>query len=85
MLSVSITEFSRNIRKMLELVERTGEEIILTRNRQKIARIKPECLHLTALDAMSDLYGKLADHAAEGWTDEGRLAGTLNETVDPWE
>ena len=46
------------------MVECQGEEIILIRNKHKIARITPDFPHLTAIEAMSDLYRTLPDDAA---------------------
>ena len=85
MLSVSVTEFSRKIKTMLDLVEFKGEEIILIRNKHKIARITPGSAHLTAIEAMSDLYRTLPDGAANDWEADGRVEGSLEEVADPWE
>lgn len=41
MLTLSVTEFSQKIKAMLDLVEFEGEEIVLVRNKHKIARIVP--------------------------------------------
>ena len=49
MLLLSVTDFSRNLKAMLDLVEFKGEEIVLIRNKHKIARITPGSPHLTAL------------------------------------
>ena len=85
MISVSVTEFSRKLKTMLDLVEYKGEEIILIRNKHKIARITPGSPHLTAIEAMSDLYRTLPDDAAEDWEADGHIEGGLEEVVDPWE
>ena len=44
MILLSVTDFSRKLKAMLDLVEYKGEEIILTRNKHKIARITPEAV-----------------------------------------
>lgn len=85
MILLSVTDFSRKLKAMLDLVEYKGEEIILTRNKHKIARITPGSSHLTALEAMADLYRTLPDGAGENWAAEGRLNGTMDEVTDPWE
>lgn len=85
MLSLSITEFSRKLKDMLDLVEFKGEEIVLIRNKHKIARITPGSPHLTAIEAMSDLYKTLPDDAGITWTKDSRIEGTAKELRDPWE
>ncbi len=85
MILLSITDFSRNLKAMLDLVEFKGEEIVLIRNKHKIARITPGSPHLTALEAMSDLYRTLPEDAAENWEKDSRLENTLEEAADPWE
>ena len=85
MLSLSITEFSRKLKDMLDLVEFKGEEIILIRNKHKIARISPGSPHLTAIEAMSDLYNTIPDDAAHTWVKDSKINGKLKEIKDPWE
>ena len=85
MISLSTTEFARKIKSMLDLVEYKGEEIILIRNKHKIARIVPGSPHLTAIEAMSDLYRTLPEDAAVEWEKDGRVVGNLSEVTNPWE
>lgn len=85
MISLSTTEFARKIKSMLDLVEYKGEEIVLIRNKHKIARIVPGSPHLTAIEAMSDLYRTLPEDAAAEWEKDSRVAGNLSEVTDPWE
>jgi PHD/YefM family antitoxin component YafN of YafNO toxin-antitoxin module len=85
MISLSVTDFSRKLKTMLDLVEFRGEEIILIRNKHKIARILPGASHLTALEAMSDLYRTLSPEAGKTWEEESRLQNRLIEVNDPWE
>lgn len=82
---LSVTEFSRKLKDMLDLVEFRGEEIVLLRNKHKIARITPGSPHLTALEAMSDLYRTLPDEAGADWVGDGRMEGRAAEMRDPWE
>ena len=84
MISLSITEFSRKLKTMLDLVEYKGEEIVLIRNKHKIARITPGSPHLTALEAMSDLYRTLPEDAASDWENDSRIDGNIAEVKDPW-
>lgn len=85
MISLSVTDFSRKLKTMLDLVEFRGEEIILIRNKHKIARILPGSPHLTAIEAMSDLYRTLSPDAGETWEKESRMEDRLSEVADPWE
>ena len=85
MISISVTAFSRNFKKIMDMVQHGGEEVVLVRNQQKIARITPGSPHLTAMEAMADLYRTLPESSARDWEAEGRLAGTLDEMRDPCE
>lgn len=84
MIVVTTTEFSRNLKTMLDSLEFRGEEIILTRSGHKIARIIPGSHHLTALQAMGDLYRTLPDDAGATWAAESRMQGSGEELRDPW-
>ncbi|HAK46535.1 MAG TPA: type II toxin-antitoxin system Phd/YefM family antitoxin [Spirochaeta sp.] len=85
MISLSVTDFSRKLKTMLDLVEFRGEEIILIRNKHKIARILPGAPYLTAMEAMSDLYRTLSPDAGETWEKDSKLEERLTEVTDPWE
>jgi antitoxin (DNA-binding transcriptional repressor) of toxin-antitoxin stability system len=85
MIVLNVTDFSRKLKAVLDLVEYKGEEVILTRNKHKIARITPGSPHLTALEAMADLYRTLPDDPGGDWAAEGRIGGTLDEVNNPWE
>ena len=62
--TMTATEFAKNIKKTLDRLEFGGEEIIVIRNNHKIARLMPGSHHLTALEAMADLYQTLPSDAA---------------------
>jgi PHD/YefM family antitoxin component YafN of YafNO toxin-antitoxin module len=85
MISVTVSEFSKQVKTLLDLVELKGEEIVLLRDQQEVARITPKATHMTALEAMSDIYKILPKSAAEGWEAECRAEGRLNDVVNPWE
>ncbi|MEA3436499.1 MAG: type II toxin-antitoxin system Phd/YefM family antitoxin [Thermodesulfobacteriota bacterium] len=83
---MTATEFAKNIKKTLDRVEFGGEEIIILRNNHKIARIIPGSPHMTALEAMADLYQTLPPDAAEDWIDDSRIPTKLFEELrDPWD
>jgi antitoxin (DNA-binding transcriptional repressor) of toxin-antitoxin stability system len=68
-------EFAKNIKKTLDRLEFGGEEIILVRNKNKIARIIPGSPHLTAIEAMGDIYRTLSPEAAKNWLKDSRMEG----------
>lgn len=86
MMEMSVTDFARNLRNVFDRLEHNGEEIILYRNKHRIARIIPGSPHLTATEAMSDLYRTIPDDAAVSWVEESRTENYLKkEAYDPWE
>lgn len=87
MITITATELVRNFRKFLDSVEIKGEEIVIVRNNQEVARLIPGPAHQTALEAMADLYRTLPEDTAAGWLTDGRRAGetTLEQELrDPW-
>ncbi|MBN2715988.1 MAG: type II toxin-antitoxin system Phd/YefM family antitoxin [Deltaproteobacteria bacterium] len=84
MKSITVTEFSRKIRKVLDMVEYRGEEVVLVRNKHNIAKIVPGAPHLTAMEAMADLYRTLPDDAGETWESDSRISNSSEEVRDPW-
>ena len=83
---MTATEFAKNLKRALDRVEFGGEEIIIVRNNHKIARLIPGPPHMTALEAMADLYRTLPQDAAKDWLDESRMPATLSEELrDPWD
>jgi len=83
---MTVTEFSRNLKKALDRLEFGGEEIIIIRNNRKIARLLPGAPHMTALEAMADIYQTLPPDAARDWNKESRLPQTLKKGIeDPWD
>jgi len=59
--------------------------IIITRNKRQIARILPGSHHMTAIEAMGDLYRTFPMDAADGWLEESRMAEKVaGEISDPW-
>jgi len=85
MIEMTVTEFVRNLKTIFDRIEYKGEEVILLRNKHRIARIIPGSAHLTAIEAMGDLYRTLPEDAAKGWMGDGRTKGTVaGEARDPW-
>jgi antitoxin (DNA-binding transcriptional repressor) of toxin-antitoxin stability system len=85
MIEMTVTEFVRRLKTIFDRIEYKGEEVILVRNKHRIARIIPGSAHLTAIEAMGDLYRTMPEDAAKGWRDDSRTKGTVaGEARDPW-
>ncbi len=85
MTEMSVTEFSRNLKSVINRIENSGEEIILVRNKRRIARIIPGSPKLTALEVMGDLYSTLSDNAGKDWLEQISIKEMLkNGIADPW-
>ena len=86
MVEMTVTEFVKKLKTVFDRIEYKGEEIILMRNKHRIARIVPGSAHLTAIEAMGDLYRTLPKDAAEAWLKDSRAPATLaDESHNPWE
>jgi antitoxin (DNA-binding transcriptional repressor) of toxin-antitoxin stability system len=80
---------ARNLRRVLDRLAIEGEEIVIERNREQVARLLPGPARQTALQAMADLYRTLPEDAAATWEADsrrGRWKGSrLDKGVrDPW-
>ena len=89
MKTITATELARNLRQVLDRLATEGEEIVVERNREQVARLLPGPARQTALEAMADLYRTLPEDAAATWEADsrrGRWRGSrLNKGVrDPW-
>jgi antitoxin (DNA-binding transcriptional repressor) of toxin-antitoxin stability system len=80
---------ARSLRRVLDRLAVEGEEIVIERNREQVARLLPGPARQTALQAMADLYRTLPEDAAATWEADsrrGRWKGSrLDKGVrDPW-
>jgi len=87
--TITATELARNLRRVLDRLAIEGEEIVIERNREQVARLLPGPARQTALEAMADLYRTLPEDAAATWEADsrrGRWKGSrLDKGVrDPW-
>ena len=82
---------ARNFPRAWAAIETKGEEVVVTRQRRRVACIVPEPPPATALDVFGDLHGVLGESA--GAVLAGTLAsvrngkrgrGTLQELRNPW-
>ena len=89
MRTITATELARNLRRVLDRLAIEGEEIVIERNREQVARLLPGPARQTALEAMADLYRTLPEDAAATWEADsrrGRWKGSRLEKGirDPW-
>ena len=56
---LSVTEVARNFRRVLDSVEHGQEEIVLVRNRRRVARLVPEAPAENALEVFGSLAAAL--------------------------
>ena len=89
MRTITATELARNLRRVLDRLVVEGEEVVIERNREQVARLVPGPARQTALEAMADLYRTLPEDAAATWEADsrrGRWRGSrLDKGVrDPW-
>ncbi len=89
MKTVTATELARNLSRVLDRLGVEGEEVVIERNGQEVARLLPGAARQTALEAMADLYRTLPDSAGVTWeadNQKGRWKrGRLDKgTRDPW-
>jgi len=87
--TITATHLARNLRRVLDRITIEGEEMVIERNHEQIARLVPGPARQTALEAMADLYRTLPENAGVTWEAEsrkGRWKGSrLNKGVrDPW-
>ena len=72
MKTITATHLALNLRRVFDRLAVEGEDIVIERNRQQVARLLPGPARQTALEAMADLYRTLADDAAATWGADSR-------------
>lgn len=84
--TITATELARNLRQVLDRLAAGGEDIVVERNHQPIARLQALPPQRTALEVMADLYRTLPEAAAREWLDDahGGDARLDREMRDPW-
>lgn len=82
MRTITATELARNLRQVLDRLRADGEEVVIERNHEPIARLVPGPGRQTALQAMADLYRTLPAKSAAGWLQDARGTSLLDQTVD---
>ncbi len=86
---LSVTEVARHFRRVLDSVEHGQEEIVLVRNRRRVARLVPEAPAENALEVFGDLYRTLDDRTADALSNavsalQKRRTGRVSELRNPW-
>lgn len=89
MKTMTATDLARNLRRVLDRLAIEGEEIVIERNHEQVARLLPAPARQSALEAMAELYRTIPEDAAATWEAEsrkGRWKGNrLDKGVrDPW-
>ncbi len=86
MKTLTATEVSRNFSRVLDELERGGEEIVIVRGRHPVAKMVPGAPRLTAIEALGDLYRTLDDADGRAWLEDMRGADRplRHEARDPW-
>jgi hypothetical protein len=64
MRTLTVTGLARRLGSILESVEKTQEDVMVVRNRRRIARIIPEPRVQDALSVLKDLQGTLDEDTA---------------------
>ena len=83
---LTATEISRNFSRVLDDLERGGEEVVIMRGKHPVARMVPGAPRLNALEALADLYRTLDDAEGKAWLrDAGKAGRNLKKELrDPW-
>jgi len=63
--TLSVTQVARSFASVLDEVEREQQEVLLVRNRRRVARLVPEPPAQNALEVLGDLCGTLDDETAK--------------------
>jgi antitoxin (DNA-binding transcriptional repressor) of toxin-antitoxin stability system len=89
MKTITATELARNLRRVLDRVVADGEEVVIERNHEQIARLVAGPGRQNALEAMADLYRTLPEDVAATWERDARTTRWRGSNLakgvrDPW-
>ena len=72
MKTISATELARNLRRVLDRIVADGEEVVIERNQQQIARLVAGPGRPNEFEAMADLCRTVADDVAATWETDAK-------------
>jgi prevent-host-death family protein len=86
---LSVTEVARHFSKVIDAVEEKQEEVVLVRNRKRVARLVPEVHSQNALEMFGDLYRTLDEETARALSSAQAMRrksrrGRISELRNPW-
>jgi antitoxin (DNA-binding transcriptional repressor) of toxin-antitoxin stability system len=86
MRTLSATDVAHSFSSILNSLAHGGEEIVVTRNKQPVAKLVPGATRMTALEALADLHHTLDENDGNAWLEDAQGADRLlvRETRDPW-
>lgn len=89
MKTISATKLARSLRCVLDRVIADGEEVVIERNHQPIARLVAGPVQQNAFEAMGDLCRTLHEDVAGTWETDARGSRWKGNDVakgvrDPW-
>jgi len=82
---MTVTDFARNMKKVLNKIEYQGEEVLLVRNKKKLVKIIPQTSGGTALEVLSDIYRTLPENAGKTWLEDSKTQAVVEEIRNPWD
>jgi len=84
---VTVDELPGKLKRILEEVERSGEEVVIVRDERAVARLVPEPQGMRAREFFGDLPGTLTDEEGEALLRDIReMDRVLDQGIrDPWE
>ena len=87
MITISATDFSRNLSSILNRLEYEHEEITILRNKHAIGKLVPGVPEMSTMDVFSDLYGIISEEEGEAWKNDAISSDGIlkDEMRDPWE
>ncbi len=80
-------EFAKDVRSVLDRFERDGDEVVIVRHDQPIARLVPGTHVMPAHEAFAGLEGVLTPEEGEAWLrDIKEMDRVVDQGIrDPWE
>ena len=89
MRTITATNLARNLRRVLDRLAIEGEDIVIERNHQQVARLLPGPARQTALEALADLYRTIPEESIKTWEADSRKVRWKGDRLDkglrdPW-